>query len=64
MIMLFYGTLIVSLFVLLIVGAGWLLRRREKEHVGFEGEFRQDILFAGGRKCHRDCRNKGQNDTK
>ena len=32
MFMFFYGTLIVSLFVLLIVGAGWLLRKREKEH--------------------------------
>lgn len=38
MLMLFYGTLIVSLFVLLILGAGWLLRKKDKEH---EEELRQ-----------------------
>jgi len=30
--MIFYGSLIIMLFVLLIVGAGLLLHAREKEH--------------------------------
>lgn len=31
-VMIFYGSLIIMLFVLLIVGAGLLLHAREKEH--------------------------------
>lgn len=30
--MLLFGSLIVLLFLLVIIGAGWLLRKREKEH--------------------------------
>ena len=32
MIMIIYGILIVSLFLLLILGAGWLFRKREREY--------------------------------
>jgi hypothetical protein len=30
--MLLFGSLIVLLFLLVIIGAGWILRKREKEH--------------------------------
>lgn len=32
LVMLLFGSVIVLLFLLVIIGAGWLLRKREKEH--------------------------------
>ena len=61
MIMLFYGTLIVSLFVLLIVGAGWLLRRREKEHEEEMAQLRRETELLRdklNRLTARDLLNK------